>query len=229
MRLFLFDIDGTLINAHGVGHHSLVYAMERVFGTAGAHEAYDWRGKTDKQIVCEIVRQAGVPEPVLHARLDECFETYRRKLEEHLGNGHLVTVLPGVPGVLERLSRRTDSLLGLLSGNVEGGAWAKLKPTGLAPFFRLAAFGSDDGDRRRLPAIARQRAQDLVKHEIPFSDIYIIGDTPLDVDCARACGAKAVAVATGQHSMEELAAVAPDLLFQDFADVEASLRSLMKS
>jgi phosphoglycolate phosphatase-like HAD superfamily hydrolase len=228
MRLFLFDIDGTLINAHGVGHRALVYAMETVFGTPGDHEAYDWRGKTDRQIVREILRQAGVSDSDLDARLDECFEVYRRKLAEQLGNGHPVTVLPGIPDLLERLSRRDDCLVGLLTGNDEPGAWTKLGPTGLSPYFRVGAFGTDDMDRRQLPSIARRRAESLIGREIPWSEVWVIGDTPLDVDCARANGAVAVAVATGFHPYEDLVACAPDALFTDFSDVEASLARLMQ-
>jgi phosphoglycolate phosphatase-like HAD superfamily hydrolase len=91
----------------------------------------------------------------------------------------------------------------------------------------LGAYGSDDAGRRRLPAIARERARALTGVEIPFADTLIIGDTPLDVDCARACGAVAVAVATGLHPFSELQAVEPDLVFQDFGDVEGSLQQLL--
>lgn len=226
MRLILFDIDGTLIYAHGAGHRSLVGAMQSVFGTSGPHAAYDWRGKTDPQIVSELLRLAGISREALDAHLDECFDAYVRSLETLLANGHPVDVLPGVELLVRGLDERTDLLVGLLTGNVERGAIAKLRPTGLLPFFRLGAFGSDDANRRNLPAVARERARRLTGIHIPFSDTLIIGDTPLDVDCARACGAQAVAVATGQHSMAELEASHPNLLFPNFADVETSLRKL---
>jgi phosphoglycolate phosphatase-like HAD superfamily hydrolase len=227
MRLILFDIDGTLIHAHGVGHRSFVRAMQSVFGTAGPHDTYDWRGKTDPWILRDLTRLAGVPEEVLDARLAECFDQYIYFLEALLANGHPVDVLPGIDHLVRALAAREDVLLGLLTGNVKPGAEAKLRSTGLLPFFRLGAYGSDDADRRRLPAIARARARSLTGVEIPFDDTIIIGDTPLDVDCARACGAVAVAVATGQHSLSELQAVEPDLMFQDFSDVEGSLRRLL--
>lgn len=229
MRLLLFDIDGTLINAHGVGHRALVHAMTTVFGTCGDHEAYDWRGKTDRQIVRDILRQAGIAAAELDARLDECFEVYRGKLEAQLADGHPVTVLPGIRGLLDRLSRRGDCLVGLLTGNVEPGAWTKLAPTGLSPHFRVGAFGTDDLDRRRLPVIARRRAEQIIGREIPWSEVWVIGDTPLDVDCARANGAVAVAVATGFHPYEDLVACAPDALFTDFSDVAASEARLMRA
>jgi len=227
MRLILFDIDGTLIQAHGAGHRSLVRAMRDVFGTAGPHDDYDWRGKTDPQIVCDLLRQAAVPDHLITTGLAECFDRYRRHLEETLANGHRVDILPGVAEVLQALHGRQDALVGLLTGNVEPGAVAKLRPTGLLPFFRVGAYGSDDADRRRLPAIARDRATAVTGHAIGFSEIAVVGDTPLDVDCARACGARAVAVATGQHTVAELAVCDPDAVFTDLAEVEAVVRALL--
>jgi phosphoglycolate phosphatase-like HAD superfamily hydrolase len=226
MQLFLFDIDGTLIWAHGAGHRSLVRAMMEVFGTAGPHEEYDWRGKTDPLIVSDLLKLAGIADRVIRERLPECFDRYINYLDQTLANGHRVDILPGVVDLVRRLSDRQDLLVGLLTGNVERGAIVKLRSSGLLPCFRLGAYGSDDADRRRLPAIARDRAATLTGRQFPFADLVVIGDTPLDVDCARACGARAVAVATGQHSVEELAATRPDLLFSSFADVEDSLRQL---
>ncbi len=228
MRLILFDIDGTLIQAHGAGHRSLVRAMRDVFGTAGAHDHYDWRGKTDPQIVCELLRQAGVPDDVTAAGLAECFDRYRGYLENTLANGHRVDVFPGVVEVLRELSARHDALVGLLTGNVEAGAVAKLRPTGLLPFFRIGAYGSDDAERRRLPAIARNRASATMGRAFAFADITVVGDTPLDVDCARACGARAVAVATGQHTVDELAACEPRAVLANLANVEAAIQALME-
>jgi phosphoglycolate phosphatase-like HAD superfamily hydrolase len=226
MRLFLFDIDGTLLDAHRAGYYSLVAAMQAVFGTAGDPAGYDWRGKTDPLIVRDVLRASGVSNETIRQKLPSCFETYVRLLDARLSNGHPVTVLPGIPELVHRLGQTPDALVGILTGNVEGGATVKLKPTGLAPCFRVAAYGSDESDRRRLPAIARQRAQGLLGLEIPFREIVIIGDTPLDVDCARASGCVAVAVATGQHSVAELDATHPDLRFSSFVDVDESLRRL---
>ena len=228
MRVLLFDIDGTLIWGHGVGHRALVRAMEDVFGTAGTHEEYDWRGKTDPLIVRDLLRHAGIPEETVAARLPECFDRYVCHLEDSLADGDRIDVLPGIATLLPALAARPEALIGLLTGNVERGATAKLRPTGLLPFFRVGAYGSDDPDRRRLPSIARRRIRTLTGHDVDFADLTIIGDTPLDVDCARACGARAVAVATGQHSIAELAACDPDDVFPSFADVDAAVRALVR-
>jgi len=202
--------------------------MEDVFGTAGTHEEYDWRGKTDPLIVRDLLRHAGIPEETVAARLPECFDRYVCHLEDSLADGDRIDVLPGIATLLPALAARPEALIGLLTGNVERGATAKLRPTGLLPFFRVGAYGSDDPDRRRLPSIARGRIRTLTGHDVDFADLTIIGDTPLDVDCARACGARAVAVATGQHSIAELAACDPDDVFPSFADVDAAVRALVR-
>src|SRR5574341_1217019 len=216
MRLFLFDVDGTLIYAHGAGRLALTRALEDTYGTAGPAVLFDSRGKTGPQIVLELMTAAGIPRAAVQARLGDCFQAYVRHLEALMTTGHPVDVMPGITQVVQTLSSRPDALVGLLTGNIERGARAKLMPTGLLPYFRVGAYGSDDADRRRLPAVARQRAEALVGCPFPFERLTIIGDTPLDVDCARSCGATAVAVATGQHPIDELAAAAPDLLFADF-------------
>jgi phosphoglycolate phosphatase-like HAD superfamily hydrolase len=228
MRVYLFDVDGTLINAHGAGRLSLTKAMKAVYGATPLFEAYDTRGRTDPEIVSDVMHAAGVSDGRIRERLDACFDTYVEELERLIANGHPVDVMPGITEIVRALSARSDALVGLLTGNIEGGAQAKLRFTGLLPYFRIGAFGSDDVDRRRLPGIARERARALVGSEVPFHDLVIIGDTPLDIDCARACGAVAVAVATGQHRAEELAALSPDLLFSDFSDVKATLLALTR-
>jgi phosphoglycolate phosphatase-like HAD superfamily hydrolase len=226
VRLFLFDIDGTLLTAHGAGRRALTSAMVATYGTAGDVDRYDFRGKTDPRIVRDLVTGAGVPGSQVDARLAGCFETYVHDLQALLRNGHRVDAMPGVAELLARLSRRADILLGLLTGNIQAGARAKLHAAGLLGFFRLGAYGSDHEERRRLPAIACQRARAAVGEEFPLERTVIVGDTPLDIDCAQACGARAVAVATGQHSAEELRACTPHLLLDDLSDVPAVLARL---
>jgi phosphoglycolate phosphatase-like HAD superfamily hydrolase len=226
MRLFLFDVDGTLLTAQGAGRLALGRALEAVYGTAGPIAGYDFRGRTDPRIVLDLMRAAGLAEAEIRARLGECFEAYVAELAALVADGRRVRLMPGVEEVVRALASRDDVLVGLLTGNIEPGARVKLVPTGLWPRFRVGAFGSDDADRRRLPEVARARARALAGREFPFARVTIIGDTPLDVDCARACGARAVAVATGQHAAAELAACRPDLIFTDFTDAETAVRRL---
>jgi phosphoglycolate phosphatase-like HAD superfamily hydrolase len=219
VRLFLFDIDGTLVSVRGAGRAALARALEETYGTAGAIDRYDFRGRTDLRIVHELMTGAGVDADRIRTQLDDCFGAYARELARLIGDGSRVRVLPGVAEVVRRLGARGDAVVGLLTGNIEAGARIKLAPTGLWPFFRVAAYGGDNADRRRLPAIACERARAL-GHDFTFGRVTIIGDTPLDVDCARGCGALAVAVATGQHPADELASCRPDLLLDDLADVD---------
>jgi phosphoglycolate phosphatase-like HAD superfamily hydrolase len=226
VRLFLFDIDGTLVTARGAGRAAIGRALASTYGTTGPIETYDFRGKTDQRIVHDLMGAAGLDEPRIAAGLAACFAAYLAELEAVLGDGRRVTILPGVADLVRTLSTREEALVGLLTGNIEGGARVKLRPTGLWDLFRVGAFGSDDIDRRRLPAIACERAQRLLGRRFAFEDVTIIGDTPLDVDCARACGARAVSVATGFHPADELKTCAPDLFFSDFSDVPAALAAL---
>jgi phosphoglycolate phosphatase-like HAD superfamily hydrolase len=226
VRLFLFDVDGTLLTARGAGREAFGRALARVYGTAGPVAQYDFRGKTDPQIVFDLLAAAGLDPAAIRAGLAAFFDAYVGELEARLSDGTRVQVMPGMADVVRALAARDDAVVGLLTGNIERGARAKLGPTGLLPFFRLGAYGSDDPDRRRLPAVACARARALTGREFPFAEVTIIGDTPLDVDCARACGARAVVVATGQHAAHELAACGPDLLFADFSDVDLVVKSL---
>jgi phosphoglycolate phosphatase len=219
-RLVLWDVDGTLLSARGAGRRALGRALERVYGTAGLIDGYDFRGKTDPRLVLDLMGAAGLADAAIRAGFDECFELYARGLAAEIGDGSGVKLLPGVAELVRRLHTTPGIMQGLLTGNIEEGARIKLEPTGLHPFFRTGAYGSDHADRRQLPSLAARRAEALVGHRFAPGDVLVIGDTPLDVECARAFGAVAVSVATGFHPREELAALRPDLLFDDFADVE---------
>jgi phosphoglycolate phosphatase-like HAD superfamily hydrolase len=228
MQLILFDIDGTLLTAHGAGRMALAEAMRTTYGTAGDMDSYDLRGSTDPRIIRDLLTGAGIPAARVEERLRDCFEAYVGILETLLADGRPVELMAGVAEVVRGLSRRADALLGLLTGNIEGGARAKLRPTGLLPLFRVGAYGSDDADRRKLPAIVCERARALVGRAFPFDRVVVIGDTPRDIDCAQACGARAVAVATGHHSPAELECCGPDLLLPDFRDVPGVLAALAR-
>jgi len=219
-RLFLFDVDGTLVTARGAGRLAFARALESTFGTAGALERYDFRGKTDPRIVWDLMREAGVPDARIAERIEACFTAYVQELAALIGDGHRVQVMPGVADLIPALAARAHAIVGLLTGNIEAGARAKLGPTGLLPLFRVGAFGSDDADRTRLPAIAARRAEAAVGRVFRGRDVVIIGDTPRDIGCARAFGATAIAVATGRHGTGELLACAPDCVFPDLGETQ---------
>jgi phosphoglycolate phosphatase-like HAD superfamily hydrolase len=227
VHLFLFDIDGTLVTARGAGRTAFNRALLEVYGTVGPAEAgYDFRGRTDLRILHDLMGAAGFSADEIAARAEACFAVYARELAVVIGDGPRVQILPGIPELVRTLAARDDAVVGLLTGNIEDGARIKLASTGLWPLFRVGAYGSDDADRRRLPAISCARAQAVVGRAFPFERVTIIGDTPLDVDCARACGARAVAVATGFYPYDELEGCRPDLIFKDLADVSSVIRDL---
>jgi phosphoglycolate phosphatase-like HAD superfamily hydrolase len=227
VRLLLFDIDGTLLHARGAGRRAVKAALERVYGTVGAIDRYDLGGKTDRRIVFDVLEAAGLSREAVRERLDDFFEDYARGLVDEIGDGRNVVTLPGVLSLIERLHGTQDAVLGLLTGNIEEGARIKLTPHGLWSYFSVGAFGSDDMDRRRLPSLAARRAHALVGYQFRPEEVLVIGDTPLDIDCARAFGAVAVAVATGQHSRADLLTHEPDLLFDDLSDVDGVVDALL--
>jgi phosphoglycolate phosphatase len=227
VKLVLFDVDGTLLTASGAGRRALERALREVYGTAGPIDAYDFRGGTDPQIVRDLLGLAGFSEPDIAASEGAVYRRYETILEDEIGDGRGVSVYPGIRPLLETLVGRDDVVVGLLTGNIEAGARIKLRPTGLWPHFRLGAYGSDHADRTRLPLVAAQRAEQLTGRAFVGDDTVIIGDTPRDIRCARAFGARAIAVATGWHTVEDLRAHQPDHVFIDFADQALALAAML--
>ena len=226
MKLVLFDVDGTLITSRGAGRRAMRLAFERVFGTAGAIDHYDLRGRTDTRIVHDVMAAEGWEATRVRERLDDFFEAYVGGLTAEIGDGRHVVMLPGVAALVERLDRASGVALGLVTGNIEAGARIKLLPTGLWSRFAVGAYGSDHMDRRLLPSLAARRAHARLGREFCPEDVIVIGDTPHDVDCARAFGAVAVAVSTGQYPREQLLAERPDHFFEDLGDLERVIATL---
>lgn len=227
MKLVLFDVDGTLLSASGAGRRALERAMRDVYGTAGPIDTYDFRGGTDPQIIRDLLNRAGLDETAIRAGEAVVYRRYEALLDEEVGDGRGVSVYPGVRELVGALAARDDVVVGLLTGNIEAGARIKLRPTGLWSFFRLGAYGSDHADRTRLPQVAAGRAELLVGRAFRGPDTVIIGDTPRDIGCARAFGARAIAVATGWHSLEDLAAHRPDHAFADFSDHGPAMAAML--
>lgn len=221
--LLLWDIDGTLLSSHGAGTRAMELAFAECFGVADAFAGVNMAGCTDPW----IFRQAwerhapGTPFAASLARFDAA---YRRYLPGVLEAGR-VTLKPGLPAALETLAARGDLALGLLTGNFEHGAWAKVRAAGIDRFFETGAFGSDDEDRNRLVPHALRRFAERDRHFTPDRTV-VIGDTPRDIACARAHGAKAVAVATGGHRLEDLRPHEPDVACASLADAGPLLRFL---
>lgn len=224
-RLLLFDIDGTLVWG-GPAKGAFEQAMKKVFGTAGPIGGHDFSGKTDPQIARELLTLAGFdPEPI-EAGFDELWGEYLSELEARLV-GKPMTVLPGVPALLDALAAREDVAMGLLTGNVAEGARLKLDSVGLAEYFPVGGYGSDAENRDELPAVAMDRAHHHFGIDFPPETVVVVGDTPRDVACGKVGGTKTVAVATGWYDAETLAAHDPDSVLPDLGDLGASLKALI--
>jgi len=226
-RLVLFDIDGTLLNAGGAGARALRDALVEVFGETGPIGAYSMAGRTDPQIVRELMTAVGMAVDDIQPRLEPLWEVYLRNLRAEVARSRIES-LPGVPALLDRVEAGGEPvLLGLLTGNVAEGARMKVDAAGLAfDRFRVGAYGSDHWERRELPAVATGRARELTGVDYEGKEIVIIGDTPFDIACGEHLGVRTIAVATGSHPAEELAACNPDYLFGDLSDVDAVWKAI---
>jgi phosphoglycolate phosphatase len=219
-RLVLCDIDGTLISTGGRAGEAIVRAMSEVLDRTVVLDGYSFAGKTDPQIVLELAARAGVTETEARARCREVLDRYLTQLQAILGPG-TVRVLPGVAELLGQLSRRSDVALGLLTGNIREGARLKLGRAGLSGFFEVGAYGSDNEDRNALVEVARARAAERWGDSFPANRTVVLGDAEADVRCARAGGARAVAVASGTTSLQTLAQLHPDALLESLQSPRA--------
>ena len=228
MRLALFDIDGTLLRTDGAGRRAIHVALTEFFGSTGPAD-YWFDGKTDRQIVRDLMRREGHEDSHIDAQMAPLFARYVERLDEELrSSAHASRPLAGVPELLDALESRADVTLGLLTGNLVEGARAKLRAVGIDPDrFRVGAFGSDHEHRPSLPAIAQRRARDELGLDVPAHDLVVIGDTPADIECARAVGARSIGVATGRFPVDELRRHGAAAVFADLRDTTAVIRAIV--
>jgi phosphoglycolate phosphatase-like HAD superfamily hydrolase len=230
--LVLFDIDGTLLLTLGAGVRGMNTAFGRLHGRPDALDGLAIAGRTDRSIVGDAFARIGVD--ATSERIVALRDAYFDDLRVELANtaGERFGVLPGVHAALEALEPREDVAVGLLTGNFVGGAEIKLGRFDLWRRFAFGAFGDDHLDRRDLVPVARAAA---MARGIQPGAVVVIGDTPLDIDCARAHGAVAVAVATGPYRTDELRradlvvetleALSPDWLSKMIAERDGRARN----
>jgi phosphoglycolate phosphatase len=228
MKLVLFDIDGTLLSSEGAGVRAMRGALTELFGTIG-DPAYRYDGKTDRQIVRDLMRGHGHHDEYIDERMDELLDLYLKGLAREVESGERVPrALPGIPELLDALESKEHVTLGLLTGNIEPGAKVKLAAAGVdVSRFRVNAFGSDHEHRPELPGVAQRRAADFLGRELSGNAIYVIGDTPADIRCGDAIGARAIGVATGHYSVEELRRHEPYAVFENLAGTSAVVRVIV--
>jgi phosphoglycolate phosphatase-like HAD superfamily hydrolase len=195
--------------------------LEIFFGRQTQDAAVDYAGRTDLFILTETLRRIGVPPPHAGETLRAIFGHYLTCLDEELAVLDGGTVCPGVVQLLDVLSQRSDVALGLLTGNIEGGAKAKLRRFGLDRYFPFGAFGGATLDRNALVEIALDEARRRGLAPDDRRSVWLVGDTPNDIAAAKAAEVRIAAVSTGPYSLEDLAPLGPDLLLQDLTDPRA--------
>ncbi len=226
MKLLLFDIDGTILKAHGLGRRLIEDELTRLCGRPISAEQVSFSGKTDPQIIQEILLRNGLSASEAAAVAPEAIAAYVAVAHHSIAPDR-IEVLPGVRTLIDRLEGQENVQLALLTGNHHITAYLKLEAAGLASHFPFGAFGSDHADRAELPAVAVQRAYAHTGHTFTGKDVVIIGDSENDVRCGRGIGAFAVAVCTGFTERATLAAQSPDLLLDDLSDPDFFLHHVM--
>lgn len=215
--LLLWDIDGTLLHSGGSGLRALEISLREDLGITGDLSDIDWAGRTDRWITTRVFEKFSIPNTAANA--DRFINGYLSRLPAELDRS--AHILPGITALLDAARDHPTIHQGLLTGNLQRGARVKLGHFALWDYFPFGAFADDSPDRNDLGPHALARATAVTGHNFDLSRVWIIGDTPHDIACARAIGARALAVATGHHTLAQLAAHAPDALLDNLADRDA--------
>jgi phosphoglycolate phosphatase-like HAD superfamily hydrolase len=221
--LVLFDIDGTILRCNGAGKTAVIKALQEEWGSIPDVDEVPFAGMTDKGILIQILSKMNIPRDEMTPIIDKILTRYLTYLPDALAVPKRVEVLPGVAEFLAHLSSARMPY-GLLTGNIRQGAMMKLHAGGLEHYFSVGAFGDDAINRNLLPPIAIQRAAEHYGTNFSPENVWIIGDTPRDIECGKVNHCKTIAVTTGGYSEAELKAHQPDIVVTDLAD----WRSLME-
>jgi len=216
-KLFLFDLDGTLVSTGGAGLKALSRCFEELFGIKEATRPINPSGKTDPAIFREMVA-FHLKRSATDAEMNSISESYLKHLAAEIDASTKIRVLTGVLNFLDSLLTRGDVILGLGTGNLERGARLKLKRTPLNSYFPFGGFGSDAEDRAEVLKWGHRKAEAQSGRIIPHESVFIVGDTPLDIAAARKAGFGVIAVASGLSSYDELLAEKPDHVWRDMGE-----------
>ena len=219
VRLVLFDIDGTLIHTSGAGVKAFRQVFATEFGAVDGFEKLKFAGRTDVSLVREFFGYHGIP--ASRDNLHRFFQRYVFWLDHILSesNSH---ICPGVEQFIADIQLLSQPpLMGLLTGNIRLGAEIKLRHLGLWDLFTTGAFADDSEDRNEITAIGRERGSRILQERLRDDEVAVIGDTPLDIRCGRAIGAKVLAVATGGFTLEQLREYEPDWAVGDLRALRA--------
>ena len=214
-QVWLFDIDGTLIHSGGAGETAAVRTVASLFQVDETHGETHFAGRTDRAIMWDIFRFHQIEQN--EANWDRFQAAYVTELQNQLQQ-RPGGVLPGVVPLIEAIQQQFDRPIGLLTGNTEAAAWIKLKHFAIDHLFHFGGFGDQHCDRNDVAQSAMKNAARQLQQEVTPEQIWVVGDTPNDIRCARAIGANVIAVATGNFSFQQLAEHQPDLVIHDLTD-----------
>lgn len=216
-RLILFDIDGTLLMSNGIGREAKRRAMLEHFGEVGDIENHVFGGKTDWQILVDLLEPSG-------KTIDDIGQdmpAYQKVMSRHMeaiSSDFEMDVIPYAMELVEALRDREDTILGLVTGNMEDTACIKLKLAGFDPaWFKVGAFGNESANRNDLSRLAVERARNLDEKPFTGDAVIVVGDTEADIHAARAVSAVSVAVTTGYVHRDKLICSDPDFLLADLS------------
>lgn len=218
MKIPLFDIDGVIFKTGGkVQNDSFTYAFKKIYGVdATKDDAEKVEGRVNNEVIYNVMKFHGLNDEEIKSKIKLATESIAQYWKDHIEETSL-EILPGVRELLKKLKEK-GSTIGLLSGNVEEIAWSKMTKMGLRHFFGFGAFGDSVYKRVDLVEIARQKASKVLNRDVKLDELFIIGDTPRDIKCARDGGIKAIAVSTGKYTFEELKKEKPNLLLHSLED-----------
>lgn len=223
MKVCLFDIDGTLLLTGGAGQAAMEIVLQKEFGINELNVDIHAAGRTDRSIVTDLFEQVGIENTTENWNQFE--NAYLKTLPDHMGcdDGQL---LPGVVELLNVLSDLDHVHLGLLTGNFEKGAWTKLSHYNIDHHFKFGGFGDHHYDRDDVARVALKATLEHLGNPIAAEEIWVIGDTPSDIQCSRAIGANVIAVATGIFDRQVLENAKPDELWNDLSNIDAMVELL---
>jgi phosphoglycolate phosphatase-like HAD superfamily hydrolase len=228
-KALLFDLDGTLVRTGGAGIRALTRSFQKLYKLDDPTAGMTIAGNMDPNIFREIVAHKIPGKTLLPEEEEIIARHYLDYLKEEIQVSPKYSVLPGIREILERASSTPNLYVGLGTGNLEEGAKIKLERGGLNPYFSFGGFGSDSNQRNKVLSIALERAEKKFRIKFEASQVYVIGDTPRDIEAARTIGAKVLSVATGPYTIQDLKVLNPDLVLENLGIVEEFFSFIFKN